>query len=606
IHGHISKLNKLWSNLQSALSPSDFSSALVIFLGDYCDRGPETQQVIDLLIKLPEEHPDQTHVFLAGNHDFAFAGFLGLLPPPLDGSEFKDTWDEFERNEEREGWYNGEGFEDMHVQGRRWAGTIRVQFDSAIGVVYNGSIYDAGSTFESYGVPHGSPDLIKAVPKSHKKFFEEMVWVHEEEDVCVETEEGLKQCKLIAVHAGLERRTSVNEQLELLRARDTSIPKIQPLSGRRNVWDIPQELDDKQTVIVSGHHGKLHIDGLRLIVDESGGYPDIPLAAIILPSKKIIRDTDPRGPQVHYLLNGARTTNDIHGYISKLDNLWSNLQSAVNPSDFSSALVIFLGDYCDRGPETRKVIDFLISLPEKHPDQTHVFLAGNHDFAFAGFLGLLPSPSDGSDLKDTWNEFKDSEEREGWYRGEGFEDMHLQGRRWAGKIKAQFNSVKGMAYKGSIYDAGSTFESYGVPHGSSDLMKAVPESHKKFLSNMVWVHEEDDVCIETEEGLKHCKLIAVHAGLEKGNSVDEQLKLLRAKDTSISKVPYLSGRKNVWDIPQELDDKQTLVVSGHHGKLHIDGLRLIIDEGGGYPEKPVAAIVLPSQKIIRDTDHVCS
>ncbi|KAG7581115.1 Calcineurin-like phosphoesterase domain ApaH type [Arabidopsis suecica] len=241
---------------------------------------------------------------------------------------------------------------------------------------------------------------------------------------------------------------------------------------------------------------------------------------------------------------------DIHGYISKLSNLWLNLQSAIDPSEFSSALVIFLGDYCDRGPETRKVIDFLISLPEKHPDQTHVFLAGNHDFAFSGFLGLLPRPSDGSDLKDTWKEYEGSEEREGWYRGEGFEDMHLQGRRWAGKIKATFNSVKGMAYKGSIYDAGSTFESYGVPHGSSDLMKAVPESHKKFLTNMVWVHEEDDVCIDTEEGLKHCKLIAVHAGLEKGNNVEEQLKLLRAKDTSISKIQHLSGRKNVWDIPQ--------------------------------------------------------
>ncbi|CAN8259887.1 unnamed protein product [Cochlearia groenlandica] len=295
---------------------------------------------------------------------------------------------------------------------------------------------------------------------------------------------------------------------------------------------------------------------------------------------------------------------DIHGYISKLNSLWLNLKSAINPSDFESSLVIFLGDYCDRGPETRKVVDFLISLPEKHPDQTHVFLAGNHDFAFSGFLGLLPRPQNGSDLKDTWNEYEESEEREGWYRGQGYEDMHLQGRRWAGKIKAKFNSAKGMDYKGSIYDAGSTFESYGVAHGSSDLMNAVPESHKKFLSNMVWVHEEDDVCIETEEGLKHCKLIAVHAGLEKGMSVEEQLKLLRGKDTSISKLPHLSGRKSVWDIPQELDDKQTVVVSGHHGKLHIDGFRLIIDEGGGYPDKPVAAMVLPSMKIIRDTDNV--
>ncbi|XP_010543457.1 PREDICTED: uncharacterized protein LOC104816365 [Tarenaya hassleriana] len=294
---------------------------------------------------------------------------------------------------------------------------------------------------------------------------------------------------------------------------------------------------------------------------------------------------------------------DVHGYISKLKNLWSNLESAIDPSEFRSALVIFLGDYCDRGPETRQVIDFLISLPEKHPHQTHVFLSGNHDLAFAGFLGLLPRPSDGSDFKDAWKEYEANEEREGWYRGDGHEDMHLQARRWAGKIKVQFNASKGTEYQGSIYDAGPTFESYGVPHGSSDLMKAVPDSHKKFLGNLVWIHEEENVHIETEEGMKQCKLIAVHGGLEKGKkNIEEQLKSLRIKDTSIPKVQPLSGRKNVWDIPQELDDEHTIVVSGHHGKLHVDGLRLIIDEGGGYPDKPIAAIVLPSKKIIRDTD----
>lgn len=46
------------------------------------------------------------------------------------------------------------------------------------------------------------------------------------------------------------------------------------------------------------------------------------------------------------------------------------------------------------------------------------------------------------------------------------------------------------------------------------------------------------------------------------------------------------------------------MVSGHHGKLHLDGLRLIIDEGGGLEENPVAAIVLPSKTIVRDTDQL--
>lgn len=179
--------------------------------------------------------------------------------------------------------------------------------------------------------------------------------------------------------------------------------------------------------------------------------------------------------------------------------------------------------------------------------------------------------------------------------------MHLQGRRWSGTIKDRFNHAKGTDYQGSIYDAGPTFESYGVPHGSADLVKAVPDEHKKFLADLVWVHEEDNVFINTDDGVKCCKLIAVHAGLEKGD-VNEQLKCLKVRDTRIPKVQALSGRKNVWDIPEELRASPTIIVSGHHAKLHIDGYRLIIDEGGGFKDKPVAAVVLPSKKIIRDTD----
>ncbi|KAL8138247.1 hypothetical protein V2J09_004248 [Rumex salicifolius] len=281
---------------------------------------------------------------------------------------------------------------------------------------------------------------------------------------------------------------------------------------------------------------------------------------------------------------------DIHGYYTKLEKLWWNLKSATEPSEFSGALVIFLGDYCDRGPDTKGVLDFLISLPSKHPNQTHVFLSGNHDFAFAAFVGALPAPGGGrEEFRETWKEYRESELREGWYRGEGLERMHLQGRRWAGEIRVKHSSVRGTDYLGSIYDAAPTFHSYGVPHGSSDLIKAVPEEHKKFLADMVWVHEE------------HCRLIAVHAGLE-SEGVEEQLRRLKSKDTTIPKVEALSGRRSVWNIPEELKEKPIVIVSGHHGKLHIEGLRLIIDEGGGYIDKPVAAIILPSMKLVRDTD----
>lgn len=54
------------------------------------------------------------------------------------------------------------------------------------------------------------------------------------------TDDGVKCCKLIAVHAGLEKGVDVKEQLNFLKARDTRIPKVQALSGRKNVWDIPE------------------------------------------------------------------------------------------------------------------------------------------------------------------------------------------------------------------------------------------------------------------------------------------------------------------------------------------------------------------------------
>lgn len=56
--------------------------------------------------------------------------------------------------------------------------------------------------------------------------------------------------------------------------------------------------------------------------------------------------------------------------------------------------------------------------------------------------------------------------------------------------------------------------------------------------------------MNTDDGVKCCKLIAVHAGLEKGRDVKEQLKLLKSRDTRVPKVEALNGRKSVVDIPE--------------------------------------------------------
>jgi hypothetical protein len=64
-----------------------------------------------------------------------------------------------------------------------------------------------------------------------------VVW---KENVPIDTDGGQIVCNLIAVHAGLEKSMDLNEQLRVLRTRDTRVPKVQMLSGRQDVWNIPQ------------------------------------------------------------------------------------------------------------------------------------------------------------------------------------------------------------------------------------------------------------------------------------------------------------------------------------------------------------------------------
>jgi hypothetical protein len=55
---------------------------------------------------------------------------------------------------------------------------------------------------------------------------------------------------------------------------------------------------------------------------------------------------------------------------------------------------------------------------------------------------------------------------------------------------------------------------------------------------------------------------------------------------------------------QELAAQKVLVVSGHHGKLHFESDRLIIDESGGFDDRPIAAMILPARELVRDTDSL--
>lgn len=61
---------------------------------------------------------------------------------------------------------------------------------------------------------------------------------------------------------------------------------------------------------------------------------------------------------------------DIHGCLKSLKALWDKLEP------HSDATHIFIGDYIDRGPDSKGVVDFLLS---KQHERECVFLRGNHE-----------------------------------------------------------------------------------------------------------------------------------------------------------------------------------------------------------------------------------
>lgn len=73
---------------------------------------------------------------------------------------------------------------------------------------------------------------------------------------------------------------------------------------------------------------------------------------------------------------------DIHGCADLLDALMDKI--AAEESAALRTQLVFLGDYLDRGPDSRGVIDRLLAVRQKRPDT--VFLKGNHEDAFLDFL----------------------------------------------------------------------------------------------------------------------------------------------------------------------------------------------------------------------------
>jgi serine/threonine protein phosphatase 1 len=74
---------------------------------------------------------------------------------------------------------------------------------------------------------------------------------------------------------------------------------------------------------------------------------------------------------------------DIHGSFDRLQELMQKI-----PIDFTEDILVFIGDYIDRGPGSVEVVNYLIGLKKRVPEI--IFLKGNHEDMLEKYL-------DGSD-----------------------------------------------------------------------------------------------------------------------------------------------------------------------------------------------------------------
>ncbi|MGE4545406.1 MAG: metallophosphoesterase family protein [Pedobacter sp.] len=178
---------------------------------------------------------------------------------------------------------------------------------------------------------------------------------------------------------------------------------------------------------------------------------------------------------------------DIHGCIDQLKNLIAKINPC--PKD----QLVFLGDYIDRGPDSRGVLEFLIDFQKQFP-QT-VYLRGNHEQLFLDALTesavktgvpLLYTVSELWTREIAWMDISEFRHAHLWFQNHG--DLTLK-------------SYDIESYDGLIQS--QIFDAY------RRALKTIPREHIKFLASTKLWYESD-------------QYLFVHAGIASGKRIADQ------------------------------------------------------------------------------------
>lgn len=181
---------------------------------------------------------------------------------------------------------------------------------------------------------------------------------------------------------------------------------------------------------------------------------------------------------------------DVHGRADLLRELQKTIKASAEAAGASRPKVVYLGDYIDRGPDSRGVIDLLLN---GLPGFQKIFLSGNHEAMLRRFL-LEP----------------DHDSASHWYRNGGNTALESYG------IGPETVSSIG-----------------GDPVALRDcLLAKMPGSHRDFFLNGLSLLHEDS------------RAIFVHAGLRPGVALAQQ----SDEDLLWIRDPFLRSSQN-WGRP---------------------------------------------------------
>lgn len=176
---------------------------------------------------------------------------------------------------------------------------------------------------------------------------------------------------------------------------------------------------------------------------------------------------------------------DIHGRSDLLQNLRQRIiDDAANMSAGTRKMVVYLGDYVDRGLDSRGVIDLLL---EPFEGFESIHLKGNHEDRLLRYLG-------------------DHTQSESWLPIGGDATIMSYGVRLPGGLSPSEREA----------------------HMWSEFRDRLPPEHFEFFSNLQLMHRVGDY-------------VFVHAGVRPGTPIDEQ----ESRDLIWIRKPFLESKEHL-------------------------------------------------------------